>query len=160
MPSHCPRCGKAFNDENQVQRHISQPQSKCNRNEFQFVNPIELLHRAGLETRVDQDSCDDSASVESVSMESASNLEDGMLEMADGPAKEYFEGAAKIYGNNGRTFLKAFDEDQFADIRWSKNLYYPFSDLAEWDLAQFLLTSPLSMADIDRFLSLTLVRYS
>lgn len=154
----CPECGKAFNDERQVQRHLDQPQSRCNRDDVQFVNPLELLRLAEHGSRSAQVSHDDSdGSVKSVSMESLSISDDGIPETANSSPKEYFEGAAKVYGNNGRTFLKAFDEDQFADIRQSNNLYYPFADRPEWDLAEFLLTSPLSMADINRFFSLTLV---
>ena len=69
----------------------------------------------------------------------------------------YFEGAAKVIDHNGQTFMKTFNEDQFVAIQESDNLYYPFADHPEWDMAEFLLTSCLSMADIDHFLSLRLV---
>ena len=50
-----------------------------------------------------------------------------------------------------------FDEDRFAEICNSDNIYYPFAGEPEWELAEFLLTSGLSMAAIDLFLSLPLV---
>ncbi|KAI6007996.1 hypothetical protein EDC04DRAFT_2582313 [Pisolithus marmoratus] len=37
------------------------------------------------------------------------------------------------------------------------NLYYPFANLNDWEMANFLLGSKLSMAKIDEFLSLCLV---
>jgi hypothetical protein len=68
---------------------------------------------------------------------------------------EEFHGAAQTFGK-GLTFMDKFHMDQFADKRKS-NLYYPFASREEWDLASFLLRSSLSMADIDVFLSLTMV---
>ena len=50
-----------------------------------------------------------------------------------------------------------FDEDRFAELCNSDNLYYPFADRPEWEMAEFLLTSSLSMTAIDHFLSLLLV---
>ncbi|KAI6159303.1 hypothetical protein EDD17DRAFT_1486897 [Pisolithus thermaeus] len=37
------------------------------------------------------------------------------------------------------------------------NLYYPFSGLNDWEMANFLLQSKMSMVKIDEFLSLGLV---
>ena len=70
---------------------------------------------------------------------------------------DYDQGAAKVIDQAGTKFLDAFDEDSFAEIHNSDNLYYPFADHPEWELAEFLLTSSLSMAAIDYFLSLLLV---
>lgn len=68
---------------------------------------------------------------------------------------ELFDGAAETYGA-GTTFMDDFDQDQYAQQR-SHNLYYPFASREEWELASFLLRSNLSMASIDKFLSLALV---
>jgi hypothetical protein len=69
---------------------------------------------------------------------------------------EEFDGAAKTYGT-GTSFMATFDSDKFANEH-TDNPYYPFSSRAEWELGAFLLRSSLSMADINAFLSLTLVR--
>ena len=70
---------------------------------------------------------------------------------------EEYEGAAKEYGTGGTMFMREFDGDQYAGERVT-NLYYPFASRDEWELAAFLLCSNLSMASIDLFLSLNLVR--
>lgn len=72
---------------------------------------------------------------------------------------DYFPGAAKVVDQSGTKFMDTFDRDRFAEIRDTQNLYYPFADRPEWELAEFLATSELSMAAIDRFLSLPLVSY-
>ncbi|KAE9384833.1 hypothetical protein BT96DRAFT_841644, partial [Gymnopus androsaceus JB14] len=56
----------------------------------------------------------------------------------------------------GKTALDLFDEDRFSDQR-RHNLFYPWASKVEWELAQYLLKSPLSLADIDEFLKLELV---
>ncbi|KAG6376024.1 hypothetical protein JVT61DRAFT_1988 [Boletus reticuloceps] len=63
----------------------------------------------------------------------------------------------KVFDHHGRTFMRTFDEDQFAHIWQSKNLYYHFADHAEWNMVEFLPTSSLSMANIDCFFSLLMV---
>ena len=60
----------------------------------------------------------------------------------------------------GTTFLDIFNEDRFAEICDSDNLYYPFANRPEWELVEYLLTSGLSMAAINRFLSLLLVSHA
>ena len=66
-----------------------------------------------------------------------------------------FHGAARTFGL-GNTYMDKFDMDRFAKERQT-NLYYPFASKQDWDVAAFLLRSPLSMPEIDRFLSLELV---
>ncbi|KAF8814617.1 hypothetical protein BYT27DRAFT_7326430 [Phlegmacium glaucopus] len=67
-----------------------------------------------------------------------------------------YDGAAKGYGT-GITFMQQFDRDTFTEER-AENLYYPFASREEWELAAFLLRSDLSMAALDKFLSLTLIK--
>ncbi|KAF9218670.1 hypothetical protein BS17DRAFT_719950, partial [Gyrodon lividus] len=38
------------------------------------------------------------------------------------------------------------------------NVYYPFASTADWDIAKFLLQLPMSMAQIDQFLKIELIR--
>jgi hypothetical protein len=64
--------------------------------------------------------------------------------------------AAEIFGR-GESFTDVFNNDKYADRR-DDNLYYPFASKPDWEMASFLLRSTLSMAAIDEFLSLELVR--
>ncbi|KAI5991976.1 hypothetical protein EDC04DRAFT_2550294, partial [Pisolithus marmoratus] len=57
----------------------------------------------------------------------------------------------------GNTFMDQFFNDQYATLQW-QNLYYPFASVEDWWLASWLLHSWLSMAAIDDFLSLQLVK--
>ena len=66
-----------------------------------------------------------------------------------------YDGAARTFGP-GTTFMQQFECDEFAEDR-TQNLYYPFASRAEWELAAFLLRSDLSLAALDKFLSLNLV---
>jgi hypothetical protein len=66
-----------------------------------------------------------------------------------------YDGAAKTFGS-GTTFMQQFESDEFAEER-TQNLFYPFASRAEWELAAFLLRSDLSLAALDKFLSLNLV---
>jgi hypothetical protein len=50
-----------------------------------------------------------------------------------------------------------FDADTHARYR-QENVFYPFASRQDWELALFLLSSGMSMARIDQFLSLELVR--
>lgn len=72
------------------------------------------------------------------------------------PAPENLSPAAEIFGS-GLSFMDIFNTDQHAAKR-IQNLYYPFSSRQDWEVASFLLRSTLSMAAIDEFLSLEMVR--
>ena len=56
----------------------------------------------------------------------------------------------------GQTFMDGFDADVFAEER-SVNIFYPFASKYDWELASWLYNSRLSMAEIDKFLSLQIV---
>lgn len=92
----------------------------------------------------------------------AGRLRNGSTEpvQQNNPVIDYYPGAAKVVDPRGSKFMDAFDEDRFAEIRRNENLYYPFADRPEWELAEFLVTSSLSMAAINCFLSLSLVSYA
>ncbi|KAG6373014.1 hypothetical protein JVT61DRAFT_7067 [Boletus reticuloceps] len=75
---------------------------------------------------------------------------------ATGWAVDLYPNAGQAMGN-GQSFLAKFRQDEFAPHRES-NLYYPFSGPEDWKVANFLLTSRLSMRAIDDFLSLKLVK--
>ncbi|KAG6370390.1 hypothetical protein JVT61DRAFT_12111 [Boletus reticuloceps] len=64
-----------------------------------------------------------------------------------------FNNAAKIYGI-GETFLTRFDMDPYSHLQ-QDNIFYPFADLTDWRMANFLLTSKSSMSALDKLLSLS-----
>ncbi|KAG6377868.1 hypothetical protein JVT61DRAFT_14650 [Boletus reticuloceps] len=57
----------------------------------------------------------------------------------------------------GRTFMGNFFADKYGLLR-HENLFYPFASGADWQLGSWLLRSGLSMAAIDSFLSLDLIK--
>ena len=59
----------------------------------------------------------------------------------------------------GTVFLDQFFSDEYVAL-CQENLYYPFASGVDWELALWLLRLHLSMAAIDEFLSLQLVRPS
>ncbi|KAG1843085.1 hypothetical protein C8R48DRAFT_619062 [Suillus tomentosus] len=67
-----------------------------------------------------------------------------------------YEGAGTCYARDGVTFLDLFDADEYAECR-KENLFYPFASREEWEVADFLLRSPLSMAAINQFLGLPMI---
>ncbi|KAG2058765.1 hypothetical protein BDR06DRAFT_980181 [Suillus hirtellus] len=69
--------------------------------------------------------------------------------------KEWYEGAAKCYSQDGFTFLDLFNADEYVECR-KENLFYPFASREEWEVADFLPHSALSMAAIDTFLQLSM----
>ena len=71
--------------------------------------------------------------------------------------QEFFPGASHTFGS-GQTFIDIFDNDKFSEQR-EQFPYYPFASKDEWELASFLLRSGLSMAAMDKFFKLGLVRY-
>ncbi|KAG1840330.1 hypothetical protein C8R48DRAFT_679623, partial [Suillus tomentosus] len=71
--------------------------------------------------------------------------------------EEKYEGAGAYYSEDGLTFLDVFDADEFAEYR-KDNLFYPFASKEEWEVADYLLCSSLSMAAIDEFLKLRMIQ--
>ncbi|KAG1790414.1 uncharacterized protein HD556DRAFT_1446143 [Suillus plorans] len=72
------------------------------------------------------------------------------------PYVERFRNAAKVY-RRGQTFWDRFNMDPYSAYR-KDNLYYPFASRQDWELGSFLLCSSLSMAAIDEFLELELIK--
>ena len=70
--------------------------------------------------------------------------------------EETYPGAGAYYSQDGLTFLDLFDADEYAECR-KDNLFYPFASKEEWEVANFLLRSSLSMAAVDEFLNLPMV---
>ncbi|KAG1900849.1 uncharacterized protein F5891DRAFT_1188342 [Suillus fuscotomentosus] len=72
-------------------------------------------------------------------------------------AEEWYEGTGTCYSQDGTTFLDLFDTNEYANCR-KDNLFYPFASRNEWEVADFLLRSLLSMAAINEFLALSMIR--
>ena len=71
---------------------------------------------------------------------------------------QYFPGAGFVFGS-GAGFMGQFTNDEDADAR-SLNPYHPFLSRDEWEIAEFLSCSGLSMGLIDNFLSLNSVSHT
>ncbi|KAI6037268.1 hypothetical protein BKA83DRAFT_4120792 [Pisolithus microcarpus] len=76
-----------------------------------------------------------------------------LAELGQGHQIQPFSGAGVVF-NTSKTFLKCFEMDPFSSFRCT-NLYYPFASLNDWEMANFLLQSKMSMVKIDKFLSLS-----
>ena len=128
---------------NELQRYKNRPTQNENDNQFNNMQLMDL----GPDLDVD-----------ATFTEHDDEVGESDWSMDDGVFVEEYEGAAKDYGT-GTTFMDEFDGDQYSGER-IQNLYYPFASRNKWELAAFLLRSDLSMASIDSFLSLNLVRVS
>ncbi|KAF8125582.1 hypothetical protein EV363DRAFT_1453678 [Boletus edulis] len=69
---------------------------------------------------------------------------------------QFFRNASRVY-NVGQTFLDRFTMDAYSSCHMS-NIYYPFATHDDWEMANYLLQSHLSMAKIDEYLKLNLIR--
>ncbi|KAI6102451.1 hypothetical protein EDD16DRAFT_1716026 [Pisolithus croceorrhizus] len=69
---------------------------------------------------------------------------------------KYFPGTSRCYPG-GRTFMDNFFSDEHGELH-KDNLFYPFTSQQDWQVASWLLRSHLSMAAIDSFLSLDLIK--
>ncbi|KAG9317729.1 hypothetical protein JVU11DRAFT_1946 [Chiua virens] len=68
---------------------------------------------------------------------------------------EYHPNAPQVFPG-GKMFMDEFFLDKYGPLR-QENLHYPFTLQEDWQLGSWLLRSGLSMAVIDKFLSLDLV---
>ncbi|KAG2028780.1 hypothetical protein BDR03DRAFT_1019358 [Suillus americanus] len=82
---------------------------------------------------------------------------DDEFRMFEESLEEEYDGAGACYSQDGSTFLDLFDADEYAECRVD-NLYYPFASKEEWEIADYLLRSSLSMAAIDEFLKLSMIQ--
>ena len=164
----CTRCERKFRDRKSLLCHMNHPFGACY-SHFQEVADLadELQRYKNSRNRPTQNENDNNMQpmdlgpdmdVDVMERDNLAEENDWSMDGSDGVFVEEYEGAAKEYGT-GTTFMDEFDRDQFVGERIN-NLYYPFASRNEWELASFLLNSDLSMASIDSFLSLNLVRVS
>lgn len=165
---HVQKCGKIFMKESSVARHLSQPRTSCHSSIrdmvdiSQFAELVEPRQRS-----LDPLSSQFPSRTDRERVSYDPDPEDGMdfgiggdhfdtVGEEPSSAEEWYEGAGTCYSQDGTTFLDIFDADEYADCR-KDNLFYPFASRNEWEVADFLLRSPLSMAAINEFLALSMV---
>lgn len=171
----CPQCCRKFKDSRAVLSHINQPTASCfgyqekkrslsdelehyrHRKRPRITEPLLSSDTTLHPEQQPQD--DNGARFNTVPVEP----EDlGGLDVENPPVDERnffvekFPGAAEIFGASA-TFMDQFDQDPYSMERIN-NIFYPFASRSEWELASYLLRSDLSMASLDKYLSLTLVR--
>ncbi|KAF8545819.1 hypothetical protein OG21DRAFT_1428574, partial [Imleria badia] len=73
------------------------------------------------------------------------------------PSSSVLHSAGKVY-DVSQTFLDRFGMDTYLFFRRS-NLYYPFASHNDWQVANYLLQSGLSMVKINKYLKLNLVHF-
>ncbi|KAG2130957.1 uncharacterized protein EDB93DRAFT_1243199 [Suillus bovinus] len=149
MTLNCPNCLKDFKSAWAVSRHLSQPLTSYFQMDFELQTDSE-------ETAYVQD-MNDSAGYFYGDEGGVVGLESDLLGQAlEKPYVERFRNAAKVY-RCGQTFQDRFNMDPYTAYR-KDNLYYPFASRQDWELSSFLLCSSLSMATIDEFLGLEIVK--
>jgi hypothetical protein len=163
MPSvHCPRCAKKFKNETSLLQHMNQPISSCLTHFEECINIATTLQPRPTISESDdmgQQSFEpphymDTAEEYFAASPSASTSQNPEDEPNPFNIKKH-PTSGHVYGR-GETFMDRCDKDKFTERR-EGNIYYPFASRDEWELASFLLRSPLSMAAVDRFLKLELV---
>ncbi|KAG1743269.1 uncharacterized protein EDB91DRAFT_1081208 [Suillus paluster] len=148
---------KIFAKDSSVTRHLSQPRTSCHSSIWDIVNNLQF-------TEVELPSCHTSlqadAGVPTTDMYNSDDQEHANFNgdfnfikdgfgAAEGSLEEQYKSARMCYSKDGLTFLDLFNADKFAECRKASK--------EEWEIGDFLLCSPLSMAAIDVFLKLPLV---
>ncbi|KIK20320.1 hypothetical protein PISMIDRAFT_13073 [Pisolithus microcarpus 441] len=178
--SHCPNCGKRFASETRVLQHMNQPSNTCGLwmdhfssylrrnastttwNGTETHHPTKLQHQAGANCNGDleEDIADYGLASDGFGLGAVEDTVSHAVSEHQGctpvPIINSHPNMPSIYPG-GTTFMDWFFDDQYTTLRW-QNLYYPFALAGDWQLALWLLRSWLSMAAIDDFLSLQLVK--
>ena len=176
MP-HCPRCYWFFTNDQGITFHLAQPNSACRANspvKRVIVNACQHIDTLDAESQRESIEYTDLLPEEHPHKDLTAHWDMDTVDPdddhppVDGPILPAIEveqstcwivdchlGARQAKGD-GETFITHFDLDGFSAY-CKLNLYYPFSSLQDWEMANFLLTSQLSMRAINDFLSLQLV---
>ncbi|KAG2744458.1 hypothetical protein P692DRAFT_20647526, partial [Suillus brevipes Sb2] len=133
----CPKCGRTFTKESSVARHLSQPRSSCHSHMCDIVDILQFTEVVPPQCRAGDDTN---------SIPEHDNIDDEFRMFGDSLEEEY-DGAGACCSQDGSTFLDLFDANEYAECRVD-NLYYLFASKEEWDIADYLLRSSLSMAAI------------
>lgn len=165
MP-HCPQCSRKFKDNKSVLFHLNQPLGSCHSRSEEFFTIADHVKeferwKAARKTPPSQnrDQPPGRRIPVAVQEEIPMEIDNEDLNMPDtpntSPTIEEYQGAAQIFGR-GETFMDKFDGDTHA-LKRLENTFYPFASRDEWELGSFLLRSQLSIASINKFLSLKIV---
>ncbi|KAI5987659.1 hypothetical protein EDD15DRAFT_2372019 [Pisolithus albus] len=185
MPN-CPRCLKSFSTARRVTAHLAQPKSKCRAWQRERLG-LSLYSSSSADSstpgssptfsdhelpanddfdaiQFDPDALEaivpfddfDQGREERIWELSAAESAVLLAGLGQGCQVQRFPNAGTVFGV-GDTFLRRFEMDRYSSFRLT-NLYYPFANLDDWEMANFLLQSKLSMAKIDEYLSLKMVR--
>lgn len=172
----CPQCCRKFKDSRAVLSHINQPTASCfgyQKKKRSLSHELEhyrrhkrpritkLLLSSETTLHLEQQPQDDNGACVNTALVEPEGRSG--MDVEDPPADnsernffiEKFPGAAEIFGASA-TFMDQFDQDPYS-VERTNNVFYPFASRSEWELASYLLHSNLSMASIDKYLSLTLV---
>ncbi|KAG9314871.1 hypothetical protein JVU11DRAFT_3970 [Chiua virens] len=179
----CPRCGKKFHSETNILQHMNQLQGSCYEStlfeHFDIGEDTEVHSTSARSHDMDQDWChpeeledgpalqqshtfeeDHDVEMQNAPSDSLINLED--MDLRPEPEQAWpgqyikiFKGCRETFPGR-KTFMDNFREDQYLEER-KNNFYYPWVSKQEWEFASWLLRSGLSMAAIDRLLSLKII---
>ncbi|KAI6004712.1 hypothetical protein EDD15DRAFT_2384724 [Pisolithus albus] len=144
----CPKCLKYFQSARGVTFHQAQPRAVCNVRDDRDTELVSAA-AAPANERVNHE-VDDALLPPSPPEFQPMDLDpdpawEGRVLVTFPHASEIFEG--------GETFLTRFELDPYSVCRRLVP-FYPFANLDDWRVANFLLTSGLSMRALDEFLSL------
>ena len=169
----CLRCSKKFKNDAQVLRHMAQKKSTCNNYALHLVRISRTVnlhlkenHQCALSPSQDftdlyldvamGDNLSNFSHPPTPQSNQQNEISHPYSETSTAPT-EVFPGASKIYGKD-KSFMDVFDADQHAHHH-VENVFYPFASKQDWEIASWLGKSNLSMALINEFLSLELVRF-
>ncbi|OJA17504.1 hypothetical protein AZE42_11883 [Rhizopogon vesiculosus] len=154
----CPKCSKVFTKDSSVTRHLSQPWTSCHSSVRDMVNILEFTELVSLQQSLTPPQPSDRHTRSDIVDEPWQfDIRDDMGPNIDGDQvvgesstsmEKWYKGTGTCYAQDGVTFLDLFDADEYAECR-KDNLFYPFTSREEWEVANFLLRSPLSMAVIN-----------
>lgn len=149
---HCPVCGKPFRNSTVLLQHANQPLGRCRlfgRQSHARVFAI-AVRSSQHQSLCMMDAITPAGPPCILDIKDHSELLDDNSDFV-----KYFPGASESYDSR-RSFLDNFNADTYAP-ECTSNVYYPFADSRDWEMAQWLTLSGLSMLKIDKFLSTQLV---
>jgi len=180
----CPRCCRSFRNLRAVRNHLNQPHSQCrHRYELRIgkcLRPV-LFKDASLpplrrhtsppgdfpDSQVPNDSDNLDEAAEAMDVADSSHEADSPTSLTPSEPqpppllheqpfyREDFIGAAVTHGL-GATIMDRLREDEHFEKR-KRNPFYPYADRSEFQIANWISNSRLSMAEQDEFFHLTRV---
>ncbi|KAI6016995.1 hypothetical protein BKA83DRAFT_4128668 [Pisolithus microcarpus] len=152
MTSICPKCLKFFTTVTSLTFHQAQLQAACN---VCDGLDMELILATPANEQADHD-------IDTVLVASFPSDSQPAMDFDPGPTWDAVDSLGRVFitfpcateiFEGGETFLTWFELDPYS-VCWHLVPFYPFSNLDDWKVANFLLTSGLSMKALNKFLSL------